>query len=65
MVKDRHEHRLVTVDEVADRLCVQPRTVRDWARSGVLPSVRVGAGTKPRVRFDNAAIEDYLRERSS
>ena len=65
MVVEQHEHRLVTVDEVADRLRVQPRTVRDWARSGVLPVVHVGTGAKLRVRFDSAAIDAYLSERST
>lgn len=33
---------LLTTDQVASLLQVTPRTVRRWARDGVLPRVRIG-----------------------
>lgn len=38
----------LTANQVADLLCVQPATVRRWARIGKLPCVRLG---KRAIRF--------------
>ena len=35
--------KLLTPEETADLLAVQPKTVRDWLRSGKLPGVKVGS----------------------
>ena len=46
---------LLTVEELAERLSVSPRTVIDWARRRIIPDVR----PTPRVRrFD---YDDVLR----
>lgn len=34
---------LLTAEELADRLKVSPRTVKEWARAGRIPEVRLSA----------------------
>jgi len=34
--------RLLSPDEVAERLGIKVRTAREWCRTGVLPAVKVG-----------------------
>ena len=48
---------LLTADELAKRLKVQPSTVRRWHRDGKIPSVRL---TPKVVRFDLGAVLDAL-----
>jgi excisionase family DNA binding protein len=48
---------LLTVEEVATRFNVTPRTVYNWASNGALPTVRVGRGF---LRFPKADIERIL-----
>lgn len=48
---------LLTVDEVARYLRLQPSTVRGMARRGELPVVKVGR----RWRFKRSLIENWLR----
>jgi len=36
------EDRLLTPEEVAERLAIKPKTVRDYLRAGKLPSVKIG-----------------------
>jgi excisionase family DNA binding protein len=43
----------LTVDEVAERLRVNPQTVRNWIRAGKCPAVKVGR----RVRIRRSALE--------
>jgi excisionase family DNA binding protein len=50
--------RLRTAEQVARLLGVRPRTVLEWARDGVVPSVRLSPKC---VRFDEALILDALR----
>ncbi len=47
---------LLTVDQVAEILNVPPRRVYELAKSGNLPSVRIGR----LVRFSRRAIEDWM-----
>ena len=51
------DSRLLTFQDVAERLQVTPRAVRIWAKRGVLPSVRITTKT---IRFDPDAIEKHL-----
>jgi predicted site-specific integrase-resolvase len=44
---------LLTADELAGRLRVQPTTVRVWSRQGKIPTVRLSAKV---VRFDWDAV---------
>jgi len=49
---------LETAEAMADRLGVSPRTIRDWARTGKIPCVRITAKV---VRFDVADVLQSLR----
>lgn len=45
------EARLVDARELAQLLSVTPRAVQAWARAGVIPSIRIGYGARPVLRF--------------
>jgi len=49
-------HELLTADEVADLLHIPRSTVRDYARRGVLPSVKLGR----HVRFARSDVADAI-----
>ena len=44
---------LMTTEDVARELCFSPKAIRQWARSGLLPSVKFGRF----VRFNREDIE--------
>jgi excisionase family DNA binding protein len=50
---------LLTAAELAERLRVKPGTVREWARRGLIPSVRLGHKT---IRYRLAAVVAALSE---
>lgn len=50
----------VTCREVANRLRVQPATVRRWSREGLIPTVRIRAKV---LRFDFSEVMRALRRR--
>lgn len=54
--KPRPEYATVAV--VADLLNVRPKTVRRWAREGLIPCVRVGRNT---LRFHIPSVQASLR----
>ncbi|MGI8622682.1 MAG: helix-turn-helix domain-containing protein [Solirubrobacteraceae bacterium] len=43
-------------EDVAPMLQVEPATVREWARAGTIPHVRIGRS----VRFDESALERWI-----
>jgi excisionase family DNA binding protein len=49
---------LLTVEQLADRLHLSPRTVQTWARQGRFPKVKLSAKV---VRFDWSAVLAALR----
>lgn len=49
--------RLLTVHEVADRLRVKPRTLREWLKEGRIRASKVGRDW----RIEPAAVDEYLR----
>lgn len=50
---------ILTVDELAQFLRVQPDTIRSWARKGLIPSLR----PNPRIlRFEVRAVVKALRK---
>jgi excisionase family DNA binding protein len=49
-------------EELAERTQLTSYTVRKLAREGFIPSVRLGKGPKPRLRFDPAAVDRALAE---
>ncbi len=48
--------RLLTCEEVAPMLGVQPATVREWVRAGTIPHVRIGRS----IRFSEPALEAWV-----
>lgn len=51
---------LMTADEVAERLQVCPVTVRQWARRGWIPTVRLSPKV---VRYDLEAVVKAMTKR--
>lgn len=51
--------RLLLVQDVADQLGVHPETVREMARKGQLPALKLGGRTSP-YRFRQSSIDAYL-----
>lgn len=52
---------LMTVDDVAAKLRVSSKTVRNWVFRGKLPSVKLGGA----VRFDRNEIEEWIEEQKA
>lgn len=50
--------RLLTAEELADRLAVSPRTVIEWAKTGRIPEVRASERIR---RFDYDAVVEALK----
>ena len=55
------KHRLLTVDDVAARLQVKPRTVYQWVHERYIPSIKLGT----LVRFDQASIAAWVKKRET
>ncbi len=53
--------RLLTVDEVAGRLQVKPRTVYHWVHERYIPSIKLGA----LIRFDQASVATWVKKRET
>ncbi len=53
------DEEVLTVEEIATRLKVNPRTVRNWIASGELPAIDIGRG----YRVSRADFEDFKRRR--
>ncbi|MGD9724770.1 MAG: helix-turn-helix domain-containing protein [Pirellulales bacterium] len=51
---------LLTIEQVADRLQVHPRTVQAWLRSGELAGIRLGSGRTAAWRIEPSALQAYL-----
>lgn len=54
---DRLPNELLTINEVADRLKVTHRTVRNWIDSGALATVRIGSKL---IRIRTSDLEDFI-----
>ena len=54
---------LLTVEEVARRLRVHPRTVRDWAHDRMIPCVLLEGTARNRYRFTEAQYKQIVRSR--
>ena len=52
---------LLTADEIAERLRLRPRTIRQWARRGLIPAVRLSPKV---VRFELAPVVAAMRGRA-
>jgi excisionase family DNA binding protein len=53
------EH-LLTVDEIAKYLKVQPSTIYQWTHQGFIPHIKIGNA----VRFRQSCIDQWLEEQS-
>jgi excisionase family DNA binding protein len=54
-------HRLLTVDDVAARLQVKPRTVYHWVHERYIPAIKRGA----QIRFDQARVATWIKSRET
>ena len=54
--------KLLTADEIAEALQVQPSTIRLWARRGWIPTIRL---TPKVVRYELASVVDALKKRDN
>ncbi|MEX0642287.1 MAG: helix-turn-helix domain-containing protein [Pirellulales bacterium] len=52
---------LLTVGEIAERLRIRPATVRQWAREGLIPRVKINAKI---TRYDLADVLSALKSRT-
>ncbi len=60
------ESRLLTLNEVAERLRVSLRTVREYVRTGSLPALNIGTGrVRPLWRVDEIELETWLTGRAT
>jgi excisionase family DNA binding protein len=53
---DNGQDRILTVDQVAELVSVSAYTVRQWARDGQIPALRLGKYW----RFRESSIRDWL-----
>ena len=51
--------KMLSVEEVAKELAVNPETVRVWIRSGELVALSIGRG----YRISRADLDDFIRRR--
>ena len=49
---------LLTAEELAERLKVQPETIRGWARRGLIPRIQFSPKV---IRYDLAAAVEHAR----
>ena len=54
--------RLLTAEELAERLRVRPNTVKAWARDGRIPAIRLSPKI---IRFDLDEVVEALRRRTA
>ena len=59
--EQRKSNCLLKVDEVAELLGVEPKTIYNWVYEGVIPYVKPTRGT---LRFRPSAIAGWLEERT-
>ena len=56
------ETELLTAEQLADRLCVKPRTVRQWSLDGLIPAMRL---TPKVIRYRLDDVVASLQERQA
>jgi excisionase family DNA binding protein len=52
---------LLTAAQLAERLKVRPSTVREWAKTGRIPEIRISAKVR---RFDAVEVDAALRRQA-
>ena len=53
--------KLLTVEEIADYLRVQPSTIYQWTHQGYIPHIKLGSF----VRFRVSQVDKWLESRTS
>jgi excisionase family DNA binding protein len=56
----RETNQLLTVKEAATLLRQHPSTIRRKARSGEIPSLKIGLGQKAPIRFDSRELAAFI-----
>ena len=51
---------LLTAEQLAERLGVKPRTVKEWLRAGLIPATRL---TPKVIRYDLEQVVTVLKQR--
>jgi excisionase family DNA binding protein len=59
--RESQPNRLLTVDQVASRLQVKPRTVYHWVHEQYIPSIKLGS----LIRFDQNSIATWVKKRET
>jgi excisionase family DNA binding protein len=54
------DHDLLTAEQLAERLGVKPRTIREWFRAGLIPASRL---TRKVIRYDFGQVVTALEQR--
>ena len=54
------ENELLTAEQLADRLAVKPRTIREWFRAGLIPATRLSPKV---IRYNLDDVVTALKER--
>ena len=54
------ENDLLTAEQLADRLAVKPRTIREWFRAGLIPATRLSPKV---IRYNLDDVVKALKER--
>ncbi len=54
------ENDLLTAEQMADRLAVKPRTIREWFRAGLIPATRLSPKV---IRYNLDDVVTALKER--
>lgn len=58
------EKELLVVDQASAILKIKATTVYDWCAKGILPHVRILAGSRrPVIRFRRSDLDEFIRER--
>ena len=56
------EHDFLTAEQLAERLGVKPRTVKEWLRAGIIPATRL---TPKVIRYDLEQVVSALKQRQA
>ena len=59
MTEDQEHDRLLTPEQVADRLAISTTAARDWLHSGVLPAIKIGPSGLLRMRESD--LDAFIR----
>jgi excisionase family DNA binding protein len=59
------EKQLLTVEQVAERLQVHPKTVQAWIRKGDLVGVRLGTGRTSAWRVEQDQLQAFIERNRS